>query len=92
KEAEKNALSRDFDLEKIKYALDHGGVTKEDLDESMGLLSKATGKALYVGTKRSPQSNVRFAPSMQNTLGFFYNQDYVTNKEKVFLTAFNSIS
>ncbi|MCP1191507.1 MarR family transcriptional regulator [Priestia flexa] len=86
KEAEKNALSRDFDLEKIKYALDHGGVTKEDLEEAMGLLSKATGKDLYVGTKRSPQSKVRFAQSMQNNLGFLYKQDYVTNKEKVFLT------
>ncbi|MED4188951.1 hypothetical protein P4619_20640 [Halalkalibacterium halodurans] len=60
-EAEKKARKRDFDLEKLQYALDHGGIPQDQLENAMELLSKATGKDLYIGTKRSPQSKVRFA-------------------------------
>lgn len=85
-EAEKKARKRDFDLEKIQYALDHGGLSQEDLENALALLSKGTGKELYIGTKRSPQSKVRFAQSMQDNLGFLYKKKYLTNKEKVFLS------
>lgn len=85
-QAEKKARKRDFDLEKLQYALDHGGVPQEFIENAMELLSKATGKELYIGTKRSPQSKVRFAQSMQENIGFLYKQKYLTNKEKVFLS------
>ncbi|MEB9863055.1 helix-turn-helix domain-containing protein, partial [Bacillus cereus] len=44
------------------------------------------GKDLYIGTKRSPQSKVRFAQSLQENLGFLNANGYLTNKEKVFLS------
>ncbi|HDR7210891.1 MarR family transcriptional regulator [Heyndrickxia sporothermodurans] len=85
-EAEKKARKRDFDLEKLQYALDHGGIPQDQLENAMELLSKATGKDLYIGTKRSPQSKVRFAQSLQENLGFLNANGYLTNKEKVFLS------
>lgn len=60
-QAEKNAKKRDFDLEKLKYALDHAGVPQENVENALLLLSKATGKDIFIGTKRSRQSKVRFA-------------------------------
>lgn len=85
-QAEKKARKRDFDLEKLQYALDHGGVPQELIENAMELLSKATGKELYIGTKRSPQSKVRFAQSMQGNQGFLYKEKYLTSKEKVFFS------
>ncbi|MED4179126.1 helix-turn-helix domain-containing protein [Shouchella clausii] len=85
-QAERNARKRDFDLEKLQYALDHGGIPQDQLENAMELLSKATGKDLYIGTKRSPQSKVRFAQSLQENLGFLNANGYLTNKEKVFLS------
>ncbi|MEJ9245771.1 helix-turn-helix domain-containing protein, partial [Bacillus cereus] len=85
-EAEKKARKRDFDLEKLQYALDHGGIPQDQLENAMELLSKATGKDLYIGTKRSPQSKVRFAQSLQENLGFLNANGYLTDREKVFLS------
>lgn len=85
-QAERNARERDFDIERLKYALDHGGIPQDQLDSAMELLSRATGKDLYIGTKRSPQSKVRFAQTLQENLGFLYRNGYLTNKEKVFLS------
>ncbi|HDR7315385.1 helix-turn-helix domain-containing protein [Bacillus cytotoxicus] len=84
-QAEKKARKRDFDLEKLQYALDHGGVPQEFIENAMELLSKATGKELYIGTKRSPQSKVRFVQIMQDNLNFLYENGYLTGREKIFL-------
>lgn len=85
-QAEKNARKRDFTLEQLQKTLEHGGIPQDQLEFAMDLLSKVTGKDLYIGTKRSPQSKVRFAQSMQENLGFLYKEKYLTNKEKVFLS------
>lgn len=84
-EAEKKARKKDFDLEKLQYALDHGGIPQDLIENAMDLLSKATGKELYIGTKRSPQSKVRFAQTLQENLGFLNKQKYLTGREKIFL-------
>ncbi|MEK5066960.1 MarR family transcriptional regulator [Cytobacillus sp. FSL R5-0596] len=84
-EAEKKARKKDFDLEKLQYALDHEGVPQDLIENAMELLSKATGKELYIGTKRSPQSKVRFVQIMQENLNFLYENSYLTGREKIFL-------
>lgn len=83
-QAEKNARKRDFDLEKLQYALDHGGIPQDQLENAMELLSKATGKDLYIGTKRSSQSKVRFAQFLQNNWEFLRINKYLTAREKSF--------
>lgn len=95
-QAEKNARKRDLDVEKLQYALDHGGISEEQLNYAMELLGKATGKDLYIGTKRSPQSKVRFAQFLQNNWEFLRVNKYLTAREKSFFIditpsiAFNS--
>lgn len=95
-QAEKNARKRDLDVEKLQYALDHGGISEEQLNHAMELLGKATGKDLYIGTKRSPQSKVRFAQFLQNNWEFLRVNKYLTAREKSFFIditpsiAFNS--
>lgn len=84
-QAERNARKRDFDLEKIQYTLDHRGIRQDQIDSAMELLSKATGKDIYIGTKRSPQSKVRFVQIMQENLNFLYENGYLTGREKIFL-------
>lgn len=85
-QAEKKARENDLDVEKLKYALDHGGIPQEELEKALELLSRGTGKDVYIGTKRSPQSKVRFAQHLQENLGFLYKQKYLTDREKIFLT------
>ena len=85
-EAERNAKKRDFNLEKIKYALDHGGLPQEELENALSMLSKTTGKEHYIGTKKSPQSKVRFAQFLQRNWEFLRREKYFTSEEKVFLT------
>jgi len=85
-QAEKNARKRDFDLEKLQYALDHSGVPLENVESALELLSKATGKDVYIGTKRSRQSKVRFAQFLQNNWEYLRQKGYFTSEEKVFLT------
>lgn len=87
-QAERNAKSRDFENEELKYALEHNGIAEDQLESALALLSKGLNKELYIGTKRSPQSKVRFAQHLQENLGFLNKLDYLTNKEKVF---FNDI-
>ena len=84
-EAEKNARIRDFKDSSLKYAVDHNGASEEEINNAMAFLSKATGKDLYIGTKRSQQSKVRFVQSMQENLLYLYEKDYLTSREKVFL-------
>lgn len=60
-QAERNARKRDFENEKDKFTEDHNGVDQEELNKAMAIMSKATGgKEIFIGTKRSPQSKVRF--------------------------------
>jgi hypothetical protein len=85
-QAEKNARQRDFENEDLKYALEHGGIPKDQIESAMAILSKGLSQELFIGTKRSPQSKVRFAQHLQENLGFLNKQDYLTNKEKVFFS------
>lgn len=85
-QAEKNAKKRDFKVENEKFKQDHNEVSREELERALETVSQATGKEHYIGTKKSPQSKVRFAQSLQENLGFLYKKKYLTNKEKVFLS------
>lgn len=95
-QAEKNARLRDFENEKLEYAQNFGEISKEEIDNAMAILSKASGKEVFLGTKRSPQSKVRFAQILQTNYDFLREKDYLTAKEKTFLLdvvsfiAFNS--
>lgn len=84
-QAERNARKRDFDLEKLQYALEHGGIPENELENAMNLLGKATGKDLYIGTKRSPQSKVRFAQILQENMKYLSKEGYLSLSEKGFL-------
>lgn len=84
-QAEMNARKRDFENEKIEHARNHGGISKEEIDNAMSTLSKATGKEVFLGTKRSPQSKVRFAQVMQENMKYLSKEAYLTLSEKGFL-------
>lgn len=84
-QAEKNSRKRDFENEKLEYAQNHSGISKEEIDNAMATLSKATGKEVFLGTKRSPQSKVRFAQVMQENMRFLSKEEYLTLSEKGFL-------
>lgn len=84
-QAEMNARKRDFENEKLEYAQNHGGLSQEEIENAMATLSRATGKEVFLGTKRSPQSKVRFAQHLQENLGYLYQQNYLTDREKIFL-------
>jgi hypothetical protein len=84
-QAEKNARKRDYDLEKLKFALEHGGIPQEELEKALAMLSVATGKEHYIGTKKSPQSKVRFAQILQENMRFLTKEGYLTLSEKGFL-------
>lgn len=84
-QAERNARKRDLENEKEKFKNEHNGVDQEVVNQAMETLSKATGKDIYIGTKKSPQSKVRFAQFMQDNLAFLYEHKYLTAREKTFL-------
>lgn len=85
-QAEKNARKRDFKDEEVLKTLEHFGVPQENINKALEILSKATGnKEIFIGTKRSPQSKVRFAQHLQENLGYLYKHDYLTDREKIFL-------
>lgn len=84
---ERNARKRDFENEEILRTLEHFGVPQEAIYQATDVLSKAIGnKELFIGTKKSPQSRVRFAQSLQNNWEFLRLNKYFTSEEKVFLT------
>lgn len=58
-------LEKDFEVEHLQYALEHGGIPQDQIENAIALLSKATGKEHYIGTKRTPQSRVRIVQYMQ---------------------------
>ncbi|WP_451541581.1 hypothetical protein, partial [Streptomyces sp. NPDC003631] len=97
KTANKKARKKDFENDEILSNLEHFGVPQEQIEQAMKVLSMATGnKELYIGTKRSPQSKVRFAQVLQENYDYLREIDYFTSKEKTFLLdlvsfiAFNS--
>lgn len=84
-QAERNARKRDFENEDEKFKQDHHEVSKEDLEKALRIVNKATGKETYIGTKKSPQSKVRFAQFLQINWEFIRSEKYLTTEEKVFL-------
>ncbi|WP_245917497.1 hypothetical protein [Bacillus canaveralius] len=52
----------------------------------MGTLSKATGgKEIYIATKRSPKSKVKFAQFIQDNWDYALEIGYFTDEEMLFL-------
>ncbi|OUB86284.1 hypothetical protein BK784_32685 [Bacillus thuringiensis serovar medellin] len=84
KQVEKNARIRDFEMEDEKFKQDHNEISKDELEKAMEIMTKATGKEIYIGTKRSTHSRVRFAQFMQSNLGFLRKNKYLTAREKSF--------
>ena len=84
--AERNARERDFKIEKERFKEDHRGVEKEHFEEAMRTLSYASGKDIFIGTKRSIQSKTRFAQFLQKNWEYLRKENYLTSEEKVFLT------
>ncbi|PGM57902.1 MarR family transcriptional regulator [Bacillus cereus] len=86
-QAEQKARKRDLEIERKHFEEEHDGVDQETVDEALKVLSKATGgKEVYIGTKKSPQSKVRFAQFLQKNWEFLRNEKYFTSEEKIFLT------
>lgn len=84
KQVEKNARIRDFENEKEKFKEDHNGINQEEVNQAMQVLSKATGgKEVFIGTKRSPQSRVKFAQFIQDNIDQLEEINYLDNKEIV---------
>lgn len=84
KQVEKNARIRDLEIEDQKFKQDHNQVSKVELEKAMETMTKATGKELYIGTKKSFNSKVRFVQFMQSNLGFLRQNKYLTAREKSF--------
>ncbi|HCL0440808.1 helix-turn-helix domain-containing protein [Bacillus cereus] len=85
-QAEQKAKQRDLEIEKQQFIEEHNGVDQGEVDEALKILSRATGgKEIYIGTKKSPQSKVRFAQIIQENLKTLSKQDYLTLSEKGFL-------
>ncbi|MEW5208088.1 MarR family transcriptional regulator [Bacillus cereus] len=85
-QAEQKAKQRDLKIEKQQFTEEHNGVDQDEVDKALKVLSQATGgKEIYIGTKKSPQSKVRFVQLMQENLNFLYEDGYLTGREKIFL-------
>ncbi|MED1304299.1 MarR family transcriptional regulator [Bacillus pacificus] len=90
-QAEQNARKRDLEIEQKHFEEEHNGIDQETIDEALKVLSKATGgKEIYIGTKKSPQSKVRFAQFLQKNWEFLRKEKYLTSEEKIFLTDIQS--
>ncbi|MCY8235391.1 helix-turn-helix domain-containing protein [Priestia endophytica] len=84
--ASKNTRVRDINKEKQKMNNEYHGVDQEEVNEAMKTLSKATGgKEIYIGTKRSPQSKVRFVQLIQDNWNYALENKYFTDEEVLFL-------
>ncbi|MEK4630553.1 helix-turn-helix domain-containing protein [Solibacillus sp. FSL R7-0682] len=84
-QAEKNARKRDFKNQKEKFKQDHSGVDQEEANNAMKTLSKATGKEVFIVTKRSPQSKVRFVQLIQDNWNYALETGFFTDEEMLFL-------
>ncbi|MEF3225902.1 helix-turn-helix domain-containing protein [Campylobacter jejuni] len=85
-EANRNARERDFKNEKEKLKQDYHGIDQEEVKKAMETLSKATGgKEVFIGTKRSPQSKVRFVQLIQDNWNYALETGFFTDEEMLFL-------
>ncbi|HDR4897781.1 TPA: MarR family transcriptional regulator [Bacillus cereus] len=85
-QAEQKAKQRDLEIEKQQFIEEHNGVDQGEVDKALKVLSQATGgKEIYIGTKKSPQSKVRFVQILQENLTYLSENDYLTSREKIFL-------
>lgn len=84
-QAEKNARKRDFENEKEKFKQGYRGVDQEEANNAMKTLSKATGKEVFIVTKRSPQSKVRFVQLIQDNWNYALETGFFTDEEMLFL-------
>ncbi|EOP48896.1 hypothetical protein IIW_05355, partial [Bacillus cereus VD136] len=70
-QAEQKARKRDLEIEQKRFEEEHHGMDQDAVDEALKVLSKATGgKEIYIGTKKSPQSKVRFVQILQENLNY----------------------
>lgn len=84
-QAERNARKRDLEQDKEKFIEQHNGIDEETFKQAMSIISKATGKNLYVGTKRSPQSKVKFVQFIQDNWDYALETNFFTDEEMLFL-------
>lgn len=85
-QAERKAKKRDLENSKEKFKHEHHGVNQEEVDNAMKTLSKATGgKEIFIGTKRSPQSKVRFVQLIQDNWNYALETGFFTDEEMLFL-------
>ncbi|MEN3156742.1 helix-turn-helix domain-containing protein [Priestia aryabhattai] len=85
-EADQNARLRDLEIEKEQLKEEYHGVDQEEVNQAMKTLSKATGgKEIYIGTKRSPKSKVKFAQFIQDNWNYALENDYFTDEQMLFL-------
>jgi predicted transcriptional regulator len=85
-QAERNARKRDLEVEDEKFKQDHHGIDQEEVNNAMKTLSKATGgKEVFIGTKRSPQSKVRFVQLIQDNWNYALETGFFTDEEMLFL-------
>lgn len=78
-------LEKETEIADEQFKQDYNEISKVELEKAMEIMAKATGKELYIGTKKSPQSKVRFAQIMQENMKFLSKQEYLTLSEKGFL-------
>ncbi|EJQ19210.1 MULTISPECIES: helix-turn-helix domain-containing protein [Bacillus cereus group] len=83
--AEKNARNKDLEIENEKFKQDHNEISRDELEKAMEIMAKATGKELYIGTKKSPQSKVRFVQLIQDNWNYALETEYLTDEEMLFL-------
>lgn len=84
-QAERNARKRDLEIEKNNFKEEHRGIEKEDFEGAMETLSKATGKDIFIGTKRSVKSKVKFVQFIQDNWTYALENDFLTTEEILFL-------
>lgn len=85
-EAERNARLRDFQNQKEDFKEKHNGVDEQELEKALSTLSQATaGKNVYVATKRSTQSKIKFAQFIQDNWNYALENSYFTDEEMLFL-------
>lgn len=84
-DAERKARKRDCEIEQEKFIEKHNGVSQDELQKALETMNKATGQEHYIGTKKSPQSKVRFVQILQENLDYLYENKYLTGREKIFL-------
>lgn len=85
-QAESKARKKDFQNQKEKFKQDHHGIDQEEVNNAMKTLSKATGgKEVFIGTKRSPQSKVRFVQLIQDNWNYALETGFFTDEEMLFI-------